>query len=173
MRTRTELILGIIGVFIGILLVIYYVAAFNRRNTELTDLVSSRSTTPTITSTDGQNTNHATGQVTLDTATIAQHNSSTDCWLLIDTTVYDVASYLKLHPGGIGIILPFCGEDATTAFLTKDGRGSHSSVAMQDLSQFAIGSLGSTIGATTLQQLQTNAQSTPLPTRGEREFDDD
>ncbi len=161
MRTRTELTLGILGVLLSILLLWYYWAAFDRRDAQLSNLTSARS------SGNAQNTNGE--PVTLDMATIAQHQIHGDCWLLIEGTVYDVTPYLQVHPGGVDIVVPYCGKDATTAFLTKDGRGTHSFDAMQDLKLFAIGALGSTTTTATLQQLQTNIQATPLPVRGESE----
>ena len=30
---------------------------------------------------------------------IARHNTRTDCWLIIDRTVYDVTPYVEDHPG--------------------------------------------------------------------------
>ena len=31
---------------------------------------------------------------------IAAHNSASDCWIVIDDHVYDVAEFLDEHPGG-------------------------------------------------------------------------
>ncbi len=72
---------------------------------------------------------------------LARHNNSSDCWLLISDKVYDVSSYLRLHPGGSSIIVPYCGKDATTAFATQDGEGRHSSVAQRDLAEYLLGSI--------------------------------
>jgi hypothetical protein len=74
-------------------------------------------------------------------ATIATHNSSTSCWLLISGRVYDVTTYLRNHPGGSRTILPWCGKESTKAFATEDGRGEHSPDAYAQLKPFDIGAL--------------------------------
>lgn len=48
-------------------------------------------------------------------ADVATHDSSSDCWLVIDGGVYDVTSYISSHPGG-SAILRGCGIDATSIF---------------------------------------------------------
>ncbi len=72
---------------------------------------------------------------------IAKHNSEKDCWLLIDNEVQDVTSYMSKHPGGKGWILPYCGKDATVAFSTKGGEGSHSEKAYGLLDSLYVGDL--------------------------------
>ena len=66
------------------------------------------------------------GNVSLTPEYIAQHNNVYSCWMIVGGNVYDVTGYLNAHPGGRQAILPFCGKDGTTAFLTKGGNGSHS-----------------------------------------------
>jgi cytochrome b involved in lipid metabolism len=78
---------------------------------------------------------------------ITQHNTTNDCWLLINNKVYDVSSYLTSHPGGSATIIPYCGKDATVAFDSKGGQGSHSAFAQSELAQFVIGTVGSTTTA--------------------------
>jgi cytochrome b involved in lipid metabolism len=46
-------------------------------------------------------------------AIIAQHNTSTDCWLADNSNVYDVTDYLPNFPGGEAQIAAWCGKDAT------------------------------------------------------------
>jgi cytochrome b involved in lipid metabolism len=43
---------------------------------------------------------------------VASHNSASDCWLVVDGSVYDVTSFISEHPGG-NDILKGCGKDAT------------------------------------------------------------
>ncbi|KAI0051750.1 hypothetical protein FA95DRAFT_1554282, partial [Auriscalpium vulgare] len=49
-------------------------------------------------------------------AQVAQHNSATSCWVIIDNNVYDVTAFLPDHPGGSKVILQYAGRDATAAF---------------------------------------------------------
>ncbi|MFH0828948.1 MAG: cytochrome b5-like heme/steroid binding domain-containing protein [Candidatus Kerfeldbacteria bacterium] len=91
------------------------------------------------------NTTNST-PITLTLAVIAQHDSASDCWLVISGQVYDVTSYLRAHPGGVSIVVPYCGTaDATQAFRTKAGQGSHSSAAHADLIRYKLGPVNGTI----------------------------
>ena len=94
-------------------------------------------------------------------ADVAKHNSSTDCWIVLNRTeVYNVSSFLSVHPAGPSPITPFCGKDATTAF--NNVGHSSSAVAMEqtyligNLVASAIGvSISPTTAAVTAGQTQT------------------
>ncbi|KAL1977937.1 hypothetical protein VTN31DRAFT_796 [Thermomyces dupontii] len=47
---------------------------------------------------------------------IAKHNTSSDCWLVINGQVWDLTDFLEQHPGGSAIILKYAGRDATKAY---------------------------------------------------------
>ena len=49
---------------------------------------------------------------------IAKHNTIGDLWIVIDSKVYDVSKFGKLHPGGPHILQSFsgAGKDATEQF---------------------------------------------------------
>lgn len=47
---------------------------------------------------------------------IAAHCSPTDTWLSIDGKVYDVSKFMKVHPGGAGILRLYAGKDCTKEF---------------------------------------------------------
>ena len=74
---------------------------------------------------------------------ISKHNSTADCWLLIDEDVFDVTEWIPLHPGGAVIILQNCGKDATELFETRPmGSGTpHSENAETILGEYYIGEL--------------------------------
>jgi len=79
---------------------------------------------------------------TIGMSDFSLHNNAGDCWIRINGNAYNVTSYLSAHPGGTETILPFCGgPDATQAFATKDGRGSHSPRAEQLLKELLVGTL--------------------------------
>ncbi|KAI4523533.1 hypothetical protein K525DRAFT_254520 [Schizophyllum commune Loenen D] len=47
---------------------------------------------------------------------VAEHNSATSCWVIINNKVYDVTEFLQEHPGGPDIILKYAGRDATQVY---------------------------------------------------------
>ena len=86
---------------------------------------------------------NTTGIKTYASSEVARHNSSNDCWLIIENKVYDVSRYLKfnLHPGEAVAIPPYCGKDASNAFATKDRSRPqpHSGGAWSMLSEYYVG----------------------------------
>ena len=58
----------------------------------------------------------ASTPATFSAEEVAQHDSEDDCWLVIGGVVYDVTPFLRSHPGGIAIVLPYAGRDATRIF---------------------------------------------------------
>lgn len=81
-------------------------------------------------------------------AQVAEHNTASDCWTIIDGSVYDLTPFISSHPGG-DEILRACGQDATTLFNQREtasgeevGSGTpHSSSARSQLERLKIGIL--------------------------------
>lgn len=79
---------------------------------------------------------------------VAKHNTPSDCWTIINNTVYNLTSYISRHPGG-NEIHETCGKDGSTLFnerMTDDGQtvGSgepHSRSAQAMLQSLRIGPL--------------------------------
>lgn len=69
---------------------------------------------------------------------VARHNLETDCWMIINDKVYNVTSYISVHPGGSGLIKD-CGQDATTVFNAKPAHQTEK--AIRDLNNLIVGSL--------------------------------
>jgi hypothetical protein len=82
------------------------------------------------------------GNAVVAAAEVAKHNSTGDCWIIVNNKVYDVSSYLRSHPGGRGTITPYCGKEATHAFETKDNGSDHSQRAWSHLDSLYVGDLG-------------------------------
>jgi cytochrome b involved in lipid metabolism len=97
------------------------------------------------------------------TSEVAAHNSSADCWIIVSGNVYSVASYISMHPGGRTAIINQCGGDATTAFTTRGGTGSHSSSAWSLLNTFLIGGISTTVTPPVTQPITTPV-TTPVIT---------
>jgi len=90
-------------------------------------------------------TTQNTSVLALTPEEVAKHNSASDCWMIISNKVYDLSSYLYVHPGGAGTITPYCGKDGTVAFDTKDRNQPHSSAAQNMLSLYYKGDLNQNI----------------------------
>jgi cytochrome b involved in lipid metabolism len=116
---------------------------------------------PTTTGTPATN-----ATVTLSSREIATHNTTSNCWLIISGSVYNVTSYLGQHPGGVSAIRPYCGKDGSAAFQGLP----HSTNAHQLLANFLVGAVGQKATTQTIQ----NTASPTLPAgmqRGEIEND--
>lgn len=73
---------------------------------------------------------------------VSQHNSKSDCWMIIDNKVYDVTSALKDHLRYKYELDPWCGKEATEAWNSKDGKNkAHSRKAQLMLSRLLKGKI--------------------------------
>lgn len=107
----------------------------------------------------------------LDLAEVSKHNTNADCWIIVNSKVYNISNYASSHPGGSRNILNNCGKEATQAFNTKGGTGSsHSPSANAMLANFYVGDFNQTINSAVQQNIQ-KVQSNPIPAANQ-EFDD-
>ena len=49
--------------------------------------------------------------------TVARHNRPGDAWIVINESVYDISRFP--HPGGLEVLKPYLGRDATAAFFSQ------------------------------------------------------
>ncbi|KAF1955897.1 mitochondrial cytochrome-like protein b2 [Byssothecium circinans] len=91
----------------------------------------------------------------IDGAEVAKHSSKNSCWIVLDSNVYDVTSFLGKHPGGAAIILKQAGTDATQEFEKY-----HPLSYVDDL---PTGSLIGTIDPNTLGNLRTKKKEISSP----------
>src|SRR3989344_748330 len=77
---------------------------------------------------------------------VAVHKTAADCWIIISNKIYNVSPFLSQHPGGVGAITPYCGQEATIAFQThgQAGGSNHSSYAYSLLTSYYVGDLNTT-----------------------------
>ena len=71
-------------------------------------------------------------------AEVQVHNSKGSCYTVVDGSVYDVTSFISLHPGGEAKILKVCGRDGTSLFF---GEREHTAEAQAELAKHKIGIL--------------------------------
>lgn len=44
---------------------------------------------------------------------VAKHNTRNDCWIVVNSIVYNLSTFRKKHPGGSKILEFYAGQDAT------------------------------------------------------------
>ncbi len=86
---------------------------------------------------------------------VQSHNTSTDCWTIVNNKVYNLTNFIALHPGGSSAIISLCGTDGTAAFTTQH---SGNTTANNTLADFYIGDLADT----TIPTTPTNLSATPV-----------
>jgi cytochrome b involved in lipid metabolism len=72
-------------------------------------------------------------------AEVAQNNSRSSCWTVINGFVYNITDYIKRHPGGEAAISKICGVDGTAIFNNMHGGAAAQAII---LSTYKIGVLG-------------------------------
>jgi cytochrome b involved in lipid metabolism len=86
---------------------------------------------------------------TYSSAEVATHNNSSSCWMSFENGVYDLTSYYQSHDRYMDIS-SWCGNDMTTDFQTKAGKGmDHKSSTYNLLASFQIGTLSSVAATST------------------------
>lgn len=120
MNLKRELTLGVILATIFLFVTIFYVSSYKPKLSEKPPV------SPTASS-------------LLTMSQLSTHNNPNDCWIQINGKAYDVTQFALKHPGSAEIMYPYCGKDATAAFTTKGGVGSHSQKALDFLNNLYIG----------------------------------
>ena len=52
---------------------------------------------------------------------VRANNSASNCWSVIDDSVYDLTKWINSHPGGSGAIVGLCGTDGSSSFNARHG----------------------------------------------------
>ncbi|EGB12545.1 hypothetical protein AURANDRAFT_18914, partial [Aureococcus anophagefferens] len=54
---------------------------------------------------------------------LGEHRSAKNCWVAINSSVFDVTAFLAQHPGGASALQQYCGKDGSSAFGALHGAG--------------------------------------------------
>ena len=124
-------------------IIIGYAVVFGKlfASTPINQTTTTQTAAPSSTTSSTTSASTTTTSSGLTATDVATHNSSKSCYLIVNNKVYDVTTFLHMHPGGGGLITPYCGKEATQAFNTQGGRGRHSSSAASMLKNYYIGDL--------------------------------
>lgn len=71
-------------------------------------------------------------------AEVSSHNSRTNCYTVVNGSVYDVTGFISQHPGGAPAVLSLCGIDGSSAFIDQH---SGQRRPANELASFKIGTL--------------------------------
>lgn len=76
-------------------------------------------------------------------ATVATHNTSDDCWLVVNNNIYNLTDYIYSRSAGENIIVDYCGKEATEIFRSGLGESAlpPSGLTTDDLVKYYIGDL--------------------------------
>jgi cytochrome b involved in lipid metabolism len=160
MKKLTTISLFIFGIIITAILTAGLVFYQNKKDNQVADNKN------TVASQELINQVTSSGKtLILNMAEINKHNKQSDCWLLIDSKVYNITSYFGSHPGGNSTMSATCGKDATAAYATQNpqatsspSRSAHSANAKNMLSDYYIGDFNQTIG---VQNQKNNIVTSP------------
>jgi cytochrome b involved in lipid metabolism len=47
---------------------------------------------------------------------VKKHDTSTDCWSIVNRKVYNLTGWISKHPGGSSRIIAMCGKNASKGF---------------------------------------------------------
>lgn len=92
--------------------------------------------TPAPSPTESESPAEAEKKLTL--SLVAENDSASSCWVVIDGMVYDLTAWIAQHPGGSGAILRLCGGDGTDQFSGKHGGQAAPASALRE---YALGQL--------------------------------
>jgi flavocytochrome c len=84
--------------------------------TTTTATATATATATTTTTTSATTTTTTTTTRMIDASELAQHASSSSCWVALYGSVYDFTDFLEEHPAGPQAILEFAGQDGTAKF---------------------------------------------------------
>ena len=101
-----------------------------------------------------QNTD-TNSKIILSLEEVSKHNTENDCWTVVNNEVYNLTSYVMLHPGGVANIKNLCGLDGTSAFSAQHGKERKPN---NELSEFKIGQLNQELTSVPDVAAQINQQ---------------
>lgn len=138
---RSKLII-IVSIIVALGVMVFFIL-----NMKSSDSAEQNSTTSNASGMQHTVTEHDTNG-TYTAAQVAEHNSKSDCWTIINGNVYDITEHIPTHEGGDEIVRA-CGIDATSLFTQREttsgekiGSGTpHSAQAEQMLAEHKIGTL--------------------------------
>ncbi|MBP6859715.1 MAG: hypothetical protein KBC69_03810 [Candidatus Magasanikbacteria bacterium] len=85
------------------------------------EVVENKSTENTGNTTETKPATEVKTATSFTLADVAKHNTPESCYIIVNSSVYDVTKFTDKHPGGSDKIIPLCGKDATAPFTQVHG----------------------------------------------------
>lgn len=101
-----------IKVIIGVVIVVLIISVFAFRGNKT--IAPATTDTATTTMEVVSTTPVLASELTVDNVKL--HNTSKDCWSIVDGKVYDLTPWIVKHPGGSKAIISMCGIDASESY---------------------------------------------------------
>lgn len=79
---------------------------------------------------------------TYSNAEIAQHNTASSCWVIVNSEVFDITPFLNSHPGGRSVLVNGAGKDISAQF-----RMFHKASVINKYRSLQIGTVGASSSA--------------------------
>jgi hypothetical protein len=92
---------------------------------------------------------------TFTMADVATHNTSADCWVVVNNNVYNLTSFISSHSGGTSAITAQCGKNGTASFTN----GPHSGSTLSAISSSLLGPLTATSQTLILSSVKVSPSS--------------
>ena len=111
---------GMIGLIVFITLVVLMFIFIKVTTEEEDDPASEKTSYVSIPESNSSNNDSTKNEdrSEISAETVAEHNSKSDCWTIINGQIYDITSYIPHHPGGDEILLA-CGIDGSSLFNSR------------------------------------------------------
>ena len=131
MKIITLFVVTLIAIGVGA----YFLLGFGKNpTTPASTSVFSQGTTSNLAKGTTTTSSPTSMSTVLTLAQVSQHNSPSDCYLVIKGLVYDVSSYINKHPGGSNNLISNCGSEVTGIFASI-----HSNAAWNLLKNYQVG----------------------------------
>lgn len=131
-----KLTLSTIIIFIFITSIIFTANLITKPTTKFVQNSNIQSGKTITTTSNFNNTKTKTTYIKFTLSQVKQHSTRNDCYLIVKNNVYNVSSYINLHPGGRMNITSRCGTKVTGIFAQI-----HSNRAWDLLAKYKIGTL--------------------------------
>ncbi len=71
---------------------------------------------------------------------VGRHHRTDDAWVIVDSRVFNITTFLDMHPGGLEILKEHLGHDVST-IMRDENSHQHTGPAYELLDEYYVGEL--------------------------------